>query len=202
MWLKGWFGKSLDLKHFKCLGVHCVTECNPIDETCIGSWHLSDSNTMFAMLMKRWREEQMAAEQYHISTSLGGHITAWCSLMQYEQKEHRRLFKSCMNLLPGQPVEAECIGPWRLQRDTVWRAWEGEPGCHSGHCSEGIPRLGGTGQMTVWAWWPPLSSWPPGGCSPWLQFWRWHPGCPACPTSPETPGPALPSFDVGLTFVL
>lgn len=103
-----------------------------------------------------------------------------------------------MNLLPGRPVEAECIGPWRRQRDTAWKAWGGEPARRSGRCWEASLKLGGTRESVRW---PPLSSWRPGGCSPWLQIWRRHPGCPARSISPEAPGPALASSDVGLTLV-
>lgn len=181
---------------------HCVTECNPIDKICAGSWRHSYSTTVFAILMKRWGEEQMAADNT-ISTSISGHMTARCSLMQHRKKKgHPGLIMSCMDLLPARPVEAERLAPWRLQRDTVWTAWEGEPECHSGHCLEGFLGLVMTGPVTIWAWWPPLYSWPSGRCSPWLQLWRWHPGCQVHPISPKTPGPALPSFNVGLTFVL
>lgn len=109
---------------------------------------------------------------------------------------------SRLNLLPERPAEADCFAPWHLQRDIAWRAWEGEPGCHSGHCWADYRRLEVTGPLMAKAWWPPLSSWPPGICSPWPQFLRWRLGCPARPISPETLVPALPSFGVGLTLVL
>lgn len=109
---------------------------------------------------------------------------------------------SCLNLLPELSVKADCFAPWHLQRDIAWRAWEGEPGSHSGHCWEDYLKLEVTGPLMVRAWWPPLSSWPPGVCSPWLQSLRWHLGCPARPISPKTLVPALPSFGVGLTLVL
>lgn len=145
----------------------------------------------------RWQQNNA------IRTGMGGHGTAWCSLMQHRIKSSLGgPIISCLNLLPEWPVKADCFAPWHLQRDIAWRAWEGEPGCHSGHCWEDYLRLEVTRPLMVRAWWPPLSSWPPGGCSPWLQFLRWYLGCPARPISPKTLVPALPSFGVGLTLVL
>lgn len=145
----------------------------------------------------RWQQNNA------ISTSIGGHRTAWWSLMQHNTKSSSGVpFVSCANPLPERPVGVDRFAPWRLQRDTVWRAWEGEQGCHSGQCWEGSLRLEVRGHLMVWAWWPRLSSWPPAVCSPWLQFWRWHLGCPTRPICPKTPVPALPSLDVRLTLVL
>lgn len=173
---------------------HCALY-NPWDkrkEKCIG---LAEYLTEAQCLHCSWGGEDRkmgAAEQY--SKQLHGRKHH--RLLQLQQGRH---FKSY--ILPGRPVEAEHIAPWRLQKDTVWTAWGGEPRCRSGHCWEDFQWPGTRGSMLVKGRWPLLFSWPPGRCSPSLQFWSWHRGCPARPISPDSPGSASPSLRTRLPFV-
>lgn len=136
----------------------------------------------------------MAAGQYHHHED--GRCTAVLSTVWHNTPP--KALGEAFWLLPAQTARAASCSPWRPRTDTVWTAWEGEPGCRSGRCSGGSQTPEVTGRLTVWAWWPPPSSWPPAVCSPWLPLWRWPLGCPARPISPEILAPALPWSDVAL----
>lgn len=52
-------GHIIYVRHYSI--IYRTIVCNPLGTTCTG---LSHSTTMFALLMKRWREQQMATKQY------------------------------------------------------------------------------------------------------------------------------------------
>lgn len=146
------------------------------------SWWAFDWTTMFAILIKRWREEDDRWQQSNTANT-GERWKAPQSVIVYYMK-----------VLPGPLAESGRIAPWHLQRDSVWWAWEGEPGCHSSHFWEDFlsPEARRPTPLSVRCSLP--SSRPPGRCAPGHQFWSWCPDWPACPISPDSPGPAPPFF--------